>query len=321
MRHNTGDDDDDQTVDDTTTLYTLIQAYTKTRLSSLSLCQTTRLTDVLTQLELLIAEYDTSFRRAEYPDDPLVVVCFYHAPISRWSDQTYATCLSSLITTFFNPYCVLPSSPLAAQLKHGEDPVVADEDVKQLQLLFGGVLLYIHGENAKLARYMDQLQTYFHAGTKAWRKFKPSTMYARILNAWRTCLDDISHMGQSPDDKPMLCEAIMNRDERLLGQGLKKFSANQDPSQPFPRVMTLALLQYQCSRQTTLTAEMVARTLQLSKAEEEAEAERRKNGEHACDEFAVSLETQIQESFARKEHDEAENQDPEAVSSTTIEAQ
>ena len=299
MQNNTDSINDDDIDVVVVTLSTLIRAYASTRANSHSECQRVRLTEVIVQLATLADEYDVSFRRADNPDDPLVVVCFFHAPISRWGDQTYATCLSSLITTFFNPHCVLPSSKLTATLGPDETPVISDEEVDQLQFLFGGVLKYIHEENAKLAPYMDQLQAYFYPGRKAWHRCNPRGVYTRVLGMWRTGLGDIARMGKSRDDKPMLFEAIMNRDAELLGRGLKKFSANQDPERPFPWVMTLALMQYQRSRQNALAHEMVLRTMQLTKAEEEAEAERKKNGDHGCDDLD-SLETQIQQTVARR---------------------
>lgn len=137
MKRNTGDGSDD----DDTTLFSLILAYKSKRVGSFTECQTDRLNDVLIQLTILIDEYNVCFRRTRNADDePLVVVCFYHAPITLWGDQTYATCLSSLITTFFNPHCVLPSSQLAATLQPGEESALSVDEVRQLQLLFGGVL-------------------------------------------------------------------------------------------------------------------------------------------------------------------------------------
>jgi hypothetical protein len=276
--------------DDATSLRTLLDKYVLVASLKDSEYQKQRMADVITEINGIAAELEASFRA--HPKGGVVeqlVVCWFHAPIARWSAQTYATFFTAFICTFFNPHCVLPATlrRLAEEAAIGtannnssgdslrpREPT-ADE-VREIQLLFGRLLKFLHQENRVLGDYFDPIVAYFYPRAKHWATCGLFALYERVISIWSRCLADIDTKGNSKDEavKQQLQECMIKRDVTLLASGLMQTlgTEHQKRQQRFPQTLALALMQYYQARLETTKAAVMSKMMDEKESREEVVA-------------------------------------------------
>lgn len=272
--------------DDATSLRTLLDKYVLVASLKDSEYQKQRMADVITEINGIAAELEASFRA--HPKGGVVeqlVVCWFHAPISRWSAQTYATFFTAFICTFFNPHCVLPAAlrrlaeEAAIGTDNSSDPLrrepTADE-VREIQLLFGRLLKFLHQENRVLGDYFDPIIAYFYPRAKHWATCGLFVLYERVISIWSRCLADIDAKGNSKDEavKQQLQECMIKRDVTLLASGLMQTlgTEQQKRQQRFPLTLALALMQYYQARLETTKAAVMSKMMDEKESREEVAA-------------------------------------------------
>ena len=292
--------------DEVTSLNTLLVQYVSVADIKDTAYQKQHMQDVITQLTEMASQLDDCFRVS--PKGPLLsalVVCWFHAPISHWAEQTYATFFSAFVCTFFNPHCVLPSAlrrlmiERAAGIDSASDIVdnwtPSDDEVQQIQLLFGRVLKFVHTESAALANYFDPIVAYFYPTQKHWSTCGLFEVYERVISIWSRCLADVDRKGNSKnaDERAQLQECMVKGDAALLGAGLKQSLGQPGDEAPFPSTLASAVMQYYAARLETMKKAVVAKMMDQGEADGAEERAKRREDEMRVYEVD-SLETQMQ---------------------------
>jgi hypothetical protein len=193
-----------------------------------------------TQLRLDLAHIQAKQSSDSPPLRPVIV--WYESPLDSWDIPTYAVFLTSCITTFFNPECILEATDDEGQM------ALTPEYVALVRDQFSRFLLYIHRESDALAAFLKPLWQYERPEMGPLRESTPELLYERLMEVWNLCLDRCTKKMSSKEDAPQLAECIMEKNLELMQEGLQT-----------PPVLTWMLMHYYTSKLNTMTGDILAK--------------------------------------------------------------
>ena len=148
------------------------------------------------------------------------IVLWYHAPISKWKEETYAVFLTSCLEIFFNPTFHDENYTLKDKYSCQK---FDDETEEEMFSEFGRLMKYLYKENISLHDYFDQL---IGLGSKSninkntllgWHPLKVSQF---VYNLWNQCKKECNEKGRNKDENQNLFECIMKKNIDLLQIGI-----------------------------------------------------------------------------------------------------